>query len=482
MGRPRIDIIGKKHGRWTPLSFNPKGTALARASWTCKCECGTITPVDSASLYCGTSQSCGCLSSEVTAERNQPKVNLIGWRCNQLVVLRHLRGKKFAPGGLECQCDCGRVCKVSTTVFRRGKQISCGHHQDLTGQRFGRWVVLRRSVRMDELLWVCRCSCEAATVKEVRPQPLRRGYSQSCGCIRRERVAADQFRRREVWDEAFEAIDTEEKAYWLGFIAADGCVCKNNVMLGLATVDADHVELFRRFLKTNYLIIHRPPESKVRNGRPFQSTGSAFISATSRKMVSDLARHGITERKTWTVEPWQGPPELQRHYWRGVFDGDGALFYLPRKRPQAVAALVGNEAMMTGFKAFVTANTDRLLTPGRPANDGESGCLHSFVPEGCNGTMFEAKWTGNIVAKQVCKLLYEGASVSLRRKQILAESIMAQQSPQRFRGVTAEQLREWLSEHGTVANVERNLGTYPGAMTYHYRKLRAQPADAIGSA
>lgn len=53
----------------------------------------------------------------------------------------------------------------------------------------------------------------------------------------------------------FDKIDTEEKAYWLGFLYADGCIIDtyNNLKLSLALSikDIEHLRKFQRFLKTN---------------------------------------------------------------------------------------------------------------------------------------------------------------------------------------------------------------------------------------
>ena len=63
---------------------------------------------------------------------------------------------------------------------------------DLTGQRFGRLTVLRRegtvySGDSARVLWRCRCDCgEECDVASIH---LRRGYTRSCGCLRREHCA-----------------------------------------------------------------------------------------------------------------------------------------------------------------------------------------------------------------------------------------------------------------------------------------------------
>ena len=69
--------------------------------------------------------------------------------------------------------------------------------RDLTGQRFGRWVVLRegttRKNKRNENLyyWVCKCDC--GTEREIGEHSLIYGQSSSCGCLRRERIAASRF-------------------------------------------------------------------------------------------------------------------------------------------------------------------------------------------------------------------------------------------------------------------------------------------------
>ena len=59
--------------------------------------------------------------------------------------------------------------------------------KDLTGQTFGRLVVIREYGRSKDgkIMWLCRCDCGGETV--VTSGSLRRGLTQSCGCLQRER-------------------------------------------------------------------------------------------------------------------------------------------------------------------------------------------------------------------------------------------------------------------------------------------------------
>lgn len=49
-------------------------------------------------------------------------------------------------------------------------------------------------------------------------------------------------------EHAFDAIETEDAAYWLGFLAADGNVSNGRLRIGLAARDVDHLRTFCRWL------------------------------------------------------------------------------------------------------------------------------------------------------------------------------------------------------------------------------------------
>jgi len=55
---------------------------------------------------------------------------------------------------------------------------------DLTGQVFGRWTVLKLSKKKGcrrEKMWYCRCLC--GKERSVKGTNLRKGITQSCGCL-----------------------------------------------------------------------------------------------------------------------------------------------------------------------------------------------------------------------------------------------------------------------------------------------------------
>lgn len=53
----RIDLTGKKYGRWTVLGFS-HNTERCMSVWDCRCECGTEAKIYSSNLQSGMSAGC----------------------------------------------------------------------------------------------------------------------------------------------------------------------------------------------------------------------------------------------------------------------------------------------------------------------------------------------------------------------------------------------------------------------------------------
>lgn len=86
----------------------------------------------------------------------------------------------------------------------------------------------------------------------------------------------------------FEKIDTEEKAYWLGFLYADGAIGskEDKIELGLAEKDLSQIEKFRSFTMINNKISYRP------------KTRSYRYSFRSQKCKDDLINKGCLPKKS----------------------------------------------------------------------------------------------------------------------------------------------------------------------------------------
>ena len=126
----------------------------------------------------------------------------------------------------------------------------------------------------------------------------------------------------------FNVIDTEEKAYWLGFISADGCVTINEetqsceLCIRLQASDFEHLKKFNKALKGNVQVTF--------NKRLCSFTGKTYpmcnIRYYCKEMVYDLLKYNVIPAKSLVIKyPNNIPKELEKHYIRGYFDGNGCL-------------------------------------------------------------------------------------------------------------------------------------------------------------
>lgn len=142
----------------------------------------------------------------------------------------------------------------------------------------------------------------------------------------------------------FDIIDTEEKAYWLGFLMADGYVSNksNTVELSLKESDNNHLEKFNNFLKRNNSI----KISKIKtDGKEY---GRCRCAITDRHFHDRLVELGCTPQKSLTLKfPNKKvfvKENLIRHFIRGYVDGDGCLSYT--KTGRLVVEIMGTKEFL----------------------------------------------------------------------------------------------------------------------------------------
>lgn len=121
----------------------------------------------------------------------------------------------------------------------------------------------------------------------------------------------------------FSNIDSKEKAYWLGFLYADGCVHSNSNEISITLKDRDHLEKFRKAIKSNNKI----GESIDRR---FSSLPKIYhFSIKDKQLKSDLIKWGCVPNKSLSLTKIPNiPRDFVSHFIRGYFDGDGSLHWL----------------------------------------------------------------------------------------------------------------------------------------------------------
>lgn len=114
------------------------------------------------------------------------KIDLTGQKFNKLTVLKFDHRDANYKSYWLCQCDCGNTCVVEGNHLKIGHTKSCGcqKRNDLTGQRFGKLVVLKYAFSKNKkVYWHCKCDC--GTEIDVQANSLVTGNTTSCGCARK---------------------------------------------------------------------------------------------------------------------------------------------------------------------------------------------------------------------------------------------------------------------------------------------------------
>jgi len=144
--------------------------------------------------------------------------------------------------------------------------------------------------------------------------------SQLTPFCQKHRISIDRFDHN-----IFDKIDNEEKAYWLGFLYADGNISnKGHLELSLKASDKRHLEKFATFMKSSI--------EKVKIGT-VTCSGKQFsrcrICYSNTHMKERLFKIGLIPRKSLTVKfPDKSifkSEKLIIDFIRGYFDGDGCF-------------------------------------------------------------------------------------------------------------------------------------------------------------
>lgn len=190
----------------------------------------------------------------------------------------------------------------------------------------------------------------------------------------------------------FDVIDTQEKAYWLGFIYADGFIeskrehGEQKVGITLSAKDKTHLEKFKKAIgATNPILDY------VGGGFNSESVFSKIL-LTSQKTVDDLKRHGVMEQKTFKITFPELEDVLIPHFIRGYFDGDGTISVYDHGFKFGFS---GNFTFLTSIKSFFCESNADIL---------EDKDIYCF------------KVGGTVKAFNMLHKIYEDSTIFLDRK------------------------------------------------------------------
>lgn len=122
--------------------------------------------------------------------------------------------------------------------------------------------------------------------------------------------------------EYFKNIDSSEKAYWLGFIYADGCVTKDKVAVVLKRDDIESIINLKKAIESSHKISKYENFDK-RTGKIYKN---ASIQISSHQFAKTLIERGVFHKASKNYDfPKDLSDRFVLHFIRGLFDGDGSI-------------------------------------------------------------------------------------------------------------------------------------------------------------
>lgn len=199
-------------------------------------------------------------------------------------------------------------------------------------------------------------------------------------------------------EDFFETIDSEKKAYWLGFMYADGYIVSNEGRYGqekmgitISTRDIELLEKFKRDIQAT-----NPITDVSKATSPLSR-----ILLTSQKTVDDLTRQGCLKQKSLILQfptTEQVPTHLLHHFLRGYFDGDGSIASYTRENYTSYLVNI------VGTKNFILNIV--VLLEGRG----------SYFPDKRKTNSWYFALGGNLQVIDFFNYLYKDATIYMDRK------------------------------------------------------------------
>lgn len=222
------------------------------------------------------------------------------------------------------------------------------------------------------------------------------------------------FKRKVFFNENFfEKIDTEAKAYFLGYLYADGCVHSNTnrITLALSEKDKPILEKFMEVINYTGRLYEQAENSSIILGREVKRRKFFSLSLTSKKIHTDLIKLGCRPRKTTDLSfPASNivPDIMMPHFLRGFLDGDGWIVGTKNKKSSEThkkfdMGFISDIKFLTGFKEYVNKKYGIEGTiKNRPAN--ETSQIKLLIYNGWNKML------------PILKSFYDEATIFLQRK------------------------------------------------------------------
>ena len=201
----------------------------------------------------------------------------------------------------------------------------------------------------------------------------------------------------------FDSIDTEEKAYWLGFFFADGYISKSSrlytrklkngcyaIEISLKGDDIQHLKKFADAI--NY-------QKEIKISKASFNATRCRLSFNNKHMWQILNNYGCTPQKSLTLKFPDinifKTKDLIFHFIRGYVDGDGNIGFKNKEHNYMQLRILGTKDFLENLQKNLPLEYNNKL--------------HKKV------NIYELTFNDRR-GKYVCNLLYSNAKIYLERK------------------------------------------------------------------
>ncbi len=212
----------------------------------------------------------------------------------------------------------------------------------------------------------------------------------------------EKLRKYKINETYFDIIDTEHKAYTLGFLYADGYndEKKNIIKLSLVEEDIDILKQIREPICPDKPL--RYYKYKDKNKRPQYS----FV-IDNGHISRKLSEFGVVQAKTFKLKfPTFLNKSLIRHFIRGYFDGDGCITKTKTKteRDKYYISFISTENVIIELQKYFLKKLNIKI--------GKNQIRH---PER-NNNIRTLNIGGNLQIEKLLNHLYDNSTIFLKRK------------------------------------------------------------------
>ena len=187
----------------------------------------------------------------------------------------------------------------------------------------------------------------------------------------------------------FKTIDTPEKAYWLGFICADGCIYKNGGKLTIMVKDREICEKFKKSVKSD----HKISDKEVYDKRTNKTYTESSIQITNTLFVSNIINLGVTSAKSSVLNF----PNIEESYYSyfiaGLFDGDGSISF--KTNGKVTCNLISTKEILDFIQEYLKNNFE--ISPKSLIK----------VSENCDN-VFKVYWQNDEDCLKFLNFIYQG--------------------------------------------------------------------------